>query len=142
MWLFEGSENAVDAGVCGINEATKVPRRLEPICMMTVHPSELAAPKKELLLSRFASRPSILRVPMKFAVVLLMIEILHDLRYQNLWNTGSMVYRGSCRIAILNSITPWEGYELPTWGFFWSFAQGRCKPEPGGWGVVQLQSTR
>ena len=43
------------------------------------------------------------------AVVRLMIEILHDVVYQNVpnpRNCGSMVYIGSCRISIINSRKP------------------------------------
>ena len=40
------------------------------------------------------------------AVVLLMIEILHDLIYKSCRNYGSIriVYTGSCRISIVSSI--------------------------------------
>ena len=37
--------------------------------------------------------------------VLLMIEILHDLKYNNPRNSGNTVHMGSCRIYIINSIS-------------------------------------
>ena len=37
-------------------------------------------------------------------MVLLMMEILHDCIYQNLWKKGSIVYMGLCRTYIMNSM--------------------------------------
>ena len=36
-------------------------------------------------------------------VVLLMMQILHNIVCQKSWNSGSIVHMGSCRIHIINS---------------------------------------